>query len=142
MSNVASSIPRTFPTAPVGLTAIANTSQVSLNWSVPTSNGGSSIIDYNIYRSTSETGNYSLIASHSGLTYNDTELTNGQTYWYKVSAVNGLGQGANCSAAFASVPQINSPANQDTMPIWVAVIAIAVVLIASLPLLLKRRNKI
>ncbi len=139
MSNVASSIPRTFPTAPVGLLAIANNSQVSLNWSVPTSNGGTSIIDYNIYRSTTVAGNYSLIASHSGLAYNDTGLAKGQTYWYRVSAVNGFGEGTNCSAAFVSVPQITSPADDATMPIWVAVIAIAVVLVASL-LILRRRK--
>ncbi len=140
MSNVASSIPRTFPAAPSGLCAIANHSQVSLNWSVPTSNGGSPIIGYNIYRSTSETGNYSLIASPSGPTYNDTELANGQTYWYKVSAVNGFGEGANCSVAFASMPQIASPTDDATMLIWVAVIAVAVVLVASL-LLLRRRKR-
>jgi len=140
-SGIASSIPRSVPAAPIGLTAVAANSRVSLNWSAPISNGGSSILDYNIYRSTSETGTYSLISSPSALTYTDTGLTNGQTYWYKISAVNAIGTGANCSAASALVPQPVSPAGDSTILIAVAVIAIAVVLVATLLVVRKRKVK-
>jgi hypothetical protein len=141
-SNVVSSIPWTFPGAPIEIRAVVNNSQVSLNWSAPNSNGGSPIINYQVYRSTNETGSYSLIASPSGQTYNDTELAKGQTYWYKVSAVSALGEGANSPATSALVPQITSPAEDATMLIMITVIAVAAVLAASLLVLRKRKDKV
>ncbi|MEI6796604.1 MAG: fibronectin type III domain-containing protein, partial [Methanomassiliicoccales archaeon] len=53
---------------------------------------------YGLYRSTSSSGNYARIASPTALTYTDAGLTNGQNYWYQVSAVNAAGEGANASA--------------------------------------------
>ena len=50
------------PTAPLGLTANAGNASVSLSWSVPASNGGSSITGYNVYRGTSAGGE----AGHAG----------------------------------------------------------------------------
>jgi ribosomal protein L40E len=71
---------------------------VVLTWIAPANIGGSAIINYKLYRSTASGGTYALVASPSGLTYTDTGLINGQTYWYKVSAMNGFGEGTNCSA--------------------------------------------
>ncbi len=42
-------------------------------------------------------GVYTLIGSPSETNYTDTGLTNGLTYWYEVSAVNAIGEGARCS---------------------------------------------
>ena len=120
------------PSVPTGLIATPGNAQVVLAWTAPADNGGSAITNYNVYRSTTETGTYSLIASPTDTTYTDTGLTNGQTYWYKVGAVNVVGEGAQSPAVSVLVPQPVSPASDSTMLILVAVIAIALVLVAVL----------
>jgi hypothetical protein len=126
-SSSASLIPQGAPSTPIGLNATPSNDRVSLNWTTPADDGGSLITGYQVYRSISETGTYSLIASPTGLIYNDTGLTNGQTYWYRVSAVNAVGVGSNCSAVSALV---SSPLGDSTVLIVVAVIVIAAVLTA------------
>ena len=100
----------TAPSAPQNLQATAGNSQISLSWSVPSSNGGSAITGYYIYRGTTSGGEGTTpIGTVSGLTltYTDTGLTNGQTYYYKIIAVNSGVQSApsnEASAMPASVP--------------------------------------
>jgi titin len=98
-----SAIPFAGPGVPTGLTAVPGNTQVTLNWTAPASNGGSAITGYKLYRAATETGTYTEIASPTGTTYTDTGLTNGQAYWYKVSAVNTAGEGAK-TAQISSVP--------------------------------------
>ncbi|HET6211162.1 MAG TPA: PKD domain-containing protein, partial [Jatrophihabitans sp.] len=98
VSITASPIAGTPPGAPTGLTATPGNGQASLSWTAPANNGGVSITSYRVYRGTSS-GTETLLTSGgcSGLgavlSCNDTGLTNGQTYYYKVSAVNSLGEG-------------------------------------------------
>jgi PKD repeat protein len=102
----ASPIAGTPPGAPTGLTANAGNAQVSLSWTAPADNGGVSITSYRVYRSMSA-GTETLLTTGgcSGLgavlSCSDTGLTNGQTYYYKVSAVNSLGEGAKSNEASA-----------------------------------------
>ncbi|MFY9578477.1 MAG: CARDB domain-containing protein [Gaiellaceae bacterium] len=65
-----------------------------LTWEAPY-NGGSAITGYKIYRKTASSG-YSVLATVRGsaTNYSDTQLTAGETYTYKVSAVNANGEGA------------------------------------------------
>src|SRR5579884_2914139 len=103
----ASPIAATAPGAPTGLTATAGTGQVSLSWQAPSSNGGENITAYRVYRGTSS-GTESLLTSGgcSGLgavlSCTDTGLTAGQTYYYRVSAVNGVGEGGQSNEASAT----------------------------------------
>ena len=135
-----SSTPATVPGAPQNLQGTPGNTQVTLTWQYPVSDGGSAITGYKLYRSTTSGGTYSLIASPVGLTYTDTGRTNGQTYWYKVSAVNAVGEGTQSPAVSVLVPQPVSPASDSTTLILVAVIAIAVVLVAVLFVLRKRKK--
>ena len=48
---------------------------------------GSNSVGYQLFRSTSETGKYSMIKSSSNSTYYDTGLTVGKTYFYKARSV-------------------------------------------------------
>jgi PKD repeat protein len=112
----ASPISGTAPGAPTGLTASAGNAQISLSWTAPASNGGVSITSYRVYRGTASGGETLLTAGGcSGLgavlSCTDTGLTNGQTYFYKVSAVNAIGEGAQSNEASAT--PVNIPMSQN-----------------------------
>lgn len=103
----ASPIAGTPPGAPTGLTASAGNGQASLSWAAPVSNGGVAITSYRVYRGTAS-GTETLLTAGgcSGLgavlSCTDTGLTNGQAYYYKVSAVNSLGEGPQSNEATAT----------------------------------------
>jgi hypothetical protein len=89
----------TIPSAPLSLAASAGDAQNNLSWSAPASNGGSAITNYRVFRGTTTT-NQQLVTSGGCAnlalvtTCADTGLINGQSYFYVVSAVNSVGQGA------------------------------------------------
>lgn len=88
------------PSAPVGLAITAQNGQLTLTW---TATAGA--ITYKVYRGTTP-GGESGTAVATGLTsptYVNTGLTNGTTYYYKVSAVNGSGESTHSSEA-SSIP--------------------------------------
>ena len=75
------------PAAPTGLTATAGNNTVSLDWN---NNSEPDINGYNVYRSTTSGGGYaklngSLLTSSD---YNDSNVSNGTTYYYVVTAVD------------------------------------------------------
>ena len=109
-SNEASATPAapTVPSAPQNLAAKGGNAQVSLTWSAPSSNGGSPITSYNIYRGTTSGGEGATpLASVSGSTtsYTDSGLTNGQAYYYTVAAVNSVGPSLPSNEASATPQQ-------------------------------------
>jgi fibronectin type 3 domain-containing protein len=74
---------------------------VHLTWSVP-SDGGSAITNYDIYRGTAA-GSETLLTTLGNVTaFDDTAASNGTTYYYKVSAVNAIGEGPQSNEAFAT----------------------------------------
>ncbi|MEI6795230.1 MAG: fibronectin type III domain-containing protein [Methanomassiliicoccales archaeon] len=80
------------PSAPRDFAGMIISTGAQLSWSAPASDGGSAITNYKLYRSESAIGEYTLIASPTGTTYNDPGIVN--TNWYKISAVNAIGEGA------------------------------------------------
>ena len=62
-----------------------------LSWAVPSNDGGSAIVEYKIYRGTSS-GGERYLDSASATTYRDTAVTNGETYYYYIVAVNVAGE--------------------------------------------------
>jgi chitodextrinase len=94
------------PTAPTNLTASAGDTQATLSWN--TSSGATS---YNIYRSLTA-GGEGATAYKTGVTttsYTDTGLTDGTTYYYKVTAVSSAGESGQSNEASAT-PQLAKPA--------------------------------
>lgn len=88
--------PRTTPSAPLGLTAVAGSAEVALTWGAPPSDGGSSLSGYRVLWSTDGT-NWTLAATTTdpgNRTYTVTGLTNGLAYRFRVSAVNAAGAGS------------------------------------------------
>src|SRR5205807_765017 len=96
------SAPPTPPSAPQNLAATGGNAQVTLTWQAPASNGGSPITNYRIYRGTSSNGETLKATIGNVLTYTDTSVTNGVTYYYQVSAVNGAGEGPRSNEASAT----------------------------------------
>jgi hypothetical protein len=109
-----------------------------LTWQAPASNGGSSIIGYKVYRATAEGAVYSLVASTSSMSFADSNVTAGQSYWYKVSAVTAAGEGTQGPAFSASVTKAG-PTSNNTLLIVVAVVVIALVLVVVV-VMVKRRG--
>ncbi|QMV43201.1 endoglucanase [Cohnella cholangitidis] len=74
------------PAAPAGLTATAGNAQASLTWAA--SSGATS---YTVKRSATSGGPYATVASGvTSTNYAATGLTNGTTYYFVVSAANGV----------------------------------------------------
>ena len=81
------------PGAPTGLSAQAGDGSVSLSWTAPSFDGNSPITGYRVYRGTSPAGETLLQSVGPGTSFLDDTVTNGTTYYYKVSAENALGEG-------------------------------------------------
>lgn len=96
------------PSAPQGLSATPGSGQVQLAWSAPSSNGGSAITNYKVYRGTTPGGETFLAQVGNVLSYPDTGAASGQTYYYKVSAVNSAGEGPQSNEASATLPGVPS----------------------------------
>jgi len=75
------------PSAPTGLTATAGNNIVSLDWN---NNGESDLAGYNVYRSTTSGSGYAKLNSSllTNSDYNDSNVSNGTTYYYVVIAVD------------------------------------------------------
>jgi len=86
------------PETPASLTARGGDTRVTLSWSASLG-----AIGYNVKRSLTAGGPYTPIASAvRGVTYVDTAVVNGTTYYYVVSAENTLGESGDSSEASAT----------------------------------------
>ena len=97
--------PRTTPSAPLGLAAVAGNGEVALTWNAPLSDGGDDLSGYRVLWSTDGT-NWALATTTTdpgNRTYTVTGLTNGLAYRFRVSAVNAAGAGS------PSVPRTATP---------------------------------
>ena len=98
------------PTPPGYLQATPGDKFVDLKWNAPSSDGGSAITEYKIYRGTSSGGEtYLASVSASTTSYKDKPVTNGQTYYYYVTAVNVAGESINSNEVHAKPHGTSSP---------------------------------
>jgi len=98
-SEEANATPMTVPGAPTGLLATAGDGQASLSWNAAASDGGSAITNYSIYRGLISGGESLLVTIGNLTNHIDVGLTNGQTYYYEVSAINSVGEGPSSMEA-------------------------------------------
>ncbi len=116
------------PSAPT-LNASRGSGSVRLNWTAPTDDGGGFVTSYQVFRGTSS-GNLALVATLGNvLTWNNTGLTNGVTYWFQVKAVNSAGPGVGSlevSATPATTPsaprslKVTKPVGGGLQLTWLA----------------------
>lgn len=102
------------PSAP-SLYASAGNFSVYLNWTAPNSDGGSTILKYEVFRGT-QSGQYSFTGVTKNLYFNDTNLIGGTKYYYVVDAVNAIGEGTYSVEITATTTGIssNSYSSQST----------------------------
>src|SRR5262249_47716197 len=112
----------TVPGAPTLVIATAGNGTVALVWNAPSSNGGSPITNYRVYRSTAAGAETLLTTVGNVTTYGDTGLANGAPSSYKAAAVTALGEGARSNEitpppfAVQSAPTpTNAPADNTTV---------------------------
>jgi autotransporter-associated beta strand protein len=106
-SNGTLSLTVTAPSSqPTGLSATGANGSVSLGWTA-----ASGAVSYNVKRSPTSGSGYVTIASGvTGISYSDYSVSNGTSYYYVVSSVNGAGESPNSTQASAM------PANQVALP--------------------------
>jgi predicted phage tail protein len=93
-------VPVTVPGPPAGLTAAAGDAQVTLAWNPPASDGGSPVTGYDLYvGTTSHFAGTAPSAKVTGTTVTVTGLANGTTYYFRVTAVNKIGEGPTSDEA-------------------------------------------
>ena len=96
--------PSSAPAAPTGLTATAGNGEVSLTWTAATGAAG-----YDIFRGTSSGTEIQVATGVAGTSFADFGVSNGITYYYKVTAGNTGGQSGKSNEASA-MPQGAIPA--------------------------------
>lgn len=97
LSSQVSVTPGAIPSPPASLSLTPGDTQIAVSWTAST--GATS---YNLWRSTTHGGGYTLLVSQAGTTYTNTGLTNGTPYYYTVSAIGASGEGAMTDEATAT----------------------------------------
>ena len=123
------------------LQATAGNGQITLTWAAPVSDGGSSITNYKIYRGTSQGAETLLATAGNVLTYTDSSVTNNQTYYYKISAVNNVGEGPKSSEASATPTADGENGDSDETPGFELFTMLIAIILAFALITLSRKRK-
>ena len=98
------------PGIPTSLKAASSSyNSINVNWGAVTGASG-----YEVYRSTSNTGNYTLISTNRSASYNNTGLTTNSNYYYKVRSyklVSNIKVYSGYSTAVSAKPIPAAPIN-------------------------------
>jgi hypothetical protein len=107
------------PGIPVNLTAVGSNLLIRLNWYASANAAG-----YNLKRSMTNGGAYSIIANIITTNYSDPTVNPGANYYYVVSATNSAGESGNSTQASA-VPlpsqvltNLNYQASGSQLQLW------------------------
>ncbi len=113
-------VDKTAPDAPISLTASSDASEIQLLWQAHENQIDS--VSFSLYRSTEEDGEYTKILSNaSALNYYDRTAEPGNTYYYRLTAIDAAGNESAMSEAVAAVleddtakPEVVSISPADT----------------------------
>jgi fibronectin type 3 domain-containing protein len=122
------------PSAVTNIQAYPGVNQATITWNIPGYDGGSSVLQYCVYRATSVNGDYTMIGTTSHTYYTDDAVQGGTTYFYKVASMNAIGSGVLSDQASTN-PQ-SSP-----MPWLYYLLVVAVLAVVAIPLVLEVRKR-
>jgi fibronectin type 3 domain-containing protein len=132
------------PGAPAGLTATPGNGEVGLSWTAPASAGGAPPASYHVYQGISS--GFTLgapVTSTSDTHVTVTGLTNGTTYYFVVTGVDGSGTVSGTSGEASAQPLATAVLASATTtvpkPVIVSLAAVAAVAIAAAGALTARR---
>lgn len=131
---------------PERLATTESSNGITLSWQPPTSDGGSTITGYIVYRSEFP-GQESFLARVGAVSsYTDTSVVAGKTYYYKVAAINGAGTSTPSSEARSTTSSNTPPAPPPTTFPWTIFYAVvggatAVIGLITGSILLRRRRR-
>jgi fibronectin type III domain protein len=120
----------TAPSAPLSVTAIAlSQTTIRVTWGASTDTGGSGLAGYRVLRSATSTGTYAQVGSDlstASLSFDDTSLSAGTAYFYRVVAFDGNGNVSSASATVSATTQANTAwadviVGMSAMPVQLAV---------------------
>ena len=94
------------PDAPTSLRSTRGDQQVTLRWTAPTNDGGESITHYEYEQN--ESGTWTSTGG-TATRYTVTGLTNGQTYMFRVRAVNSIGASGESNQVTATPSEVTPP---------------------------------
>lgn len=100
MSAAVGNVTLDVPDAPTELGVTSGNGELSLTWSAGP-DGGTPITGYRIYRASDASGPFTFRADSSTAAFTDTGLGEAAHHWYRVSAVNIVGEGAQGTDATA-----------------------------------------
>jgi len=99
------------PLSPVDLSTSLSNLTLNLSWLPPSDDGNSIITEYKIYRGTSPNSEEYLASVNGSVTYYiDSNITEGTIYYYRISAVNGVGESNLSEEVSIQIPEIPSSA--------------------------------
>lgn len=105
------------PTTPSGVTASAlSQTAIRISWAAASDTGGSGLAGYRVYRSTTSTGTYSQLGSDlstASLTYDDTGLSAGSTFFYRVVSFDGNANASSQSSTASATTTTSSTGDND-----------------------------
>ena len=98
---------------------------------------------YRIYRGTSPSGPFTWLANTTDTTFEDTTVSNGHTYYYKVTAVNNAGDESPIESSTQKDVLIHGAAMNVTngLPLWLGIAAGVIVAVAATAVVILRRSK-
>jgi|GEM_PF-2988630 len=102
------------PSAPTGFTATGSCSGVLLSWGPPSSDGGSAIVRYNIYKG--GWGSETFFTSTTATSYNDNSGPQWAFNYYRVTAVNAAGGESPPSSDAGGSMSCPPPSSTTTVP--------------------------
>lgn len=108
----------TLPDAPASISGTAGQGQVTLDWTAPTSDGGTAVTSYTLQRATDSgfTTGLTTTTGLTGLTTTVTGLTNGTPYYFRIAAVNAVATAASTTSAYATIASPVTPTASTTVP--------------------------
>jgi hypothetical protein len=127
------------PSAPRNLVASAGIDNVTLSWNEPLYSNASSITGYMISYGTSPDSMLNQITWNQ-LVYVLDDLSEGQTYYFKVSAQNSAGWGPN-STIVAATPAAPSPSGGGDMTLIIAIVAVVAIVGVGAAIFYMRKKK-